>query len=534
MIAFDSLPQAELADDGGRSLEAQLLVTADPAPAIAQAVALGYAVMPAGGLTSAIGAFAYDHELVKNFKGVLAVRPKQSPEPELAEPGTPLEKLKTNQIMIDPATATVSAGAGLTFSQVNDVLGHVVGPAARVLVDLTSIGSAMVGGVVASGSMGPLRLRPSASLVGVALAAGGAEAELLTGDDIFRAEGMQGWTGLVTAARLRYFETPLNEFGLVLPVQSGDTDALGDFLAYLHPWTKTDVPESGSSLVGVKDEATIVNGVELVTRNSLEQFILHAGDDSLKAKAQNLLQSCDYAGADWLACITGWSDHAVDDVLVMLLDEETETIGGVMIDFGVGFSSGSEMDAFRAIREGAPDLARTKARVTPPGQLKPWTTSSDVNLVCLEKDTTPLANALSSYQTYREAVDALGLTYEGRLKTEMTVYGHLNPHGLDPHHRVILTGAPEFKDDLAAAAKQVGELKKALMRDLVRVANGFGAVINGGEKGAPSLVDLMRALGGEAGLPSNLQSDLARARAAIKKAPRAFSFRAPVELLQGE
>lgn len=530
MSALDSLPPADLADDGGRPLEARLLVTDDLAPAIAEAVAGGFAVMPAGGLTSAIGVFAYSQESINDFNGVVAIRPRQAPEPQLVESGVALEDLKTQQIAIDPATATVSVGAGLTFSQVNAVLGHVVGPAARVLVDLTSIGSAMVGGVVASGSMGPLRLRPSATLSSVALATGGAGAELLTGDGIFDAEGMQGWTGMVTAAKFRYFETPLNEFGLVLPVQSGDTDALGDFLAYLHPWTSVAVPVEGSSLLGAVDEATVVNGVELVTKASLEQFIAHAGDDSLKAKAQNLLQSCDYAGADWLACITGWSDHAVDDVLAMLLDEETETIGGVMIDFGVGFSSGSEMDAFRAIREGAPDLARTRARVTPPGMLKPWTTSSDVNLIAPVKDTTPIANMLSAYQTYREAVAELAGEFSGKVSVEMSVYGHLNPHGLDPHHRAILMAAPEAKADLEAAAAKVSDLKKALMRDLVRVAKGFDAVINGGEKGAPSLADLLNAVGSEEGLPENLRTALLRTRAAIAKSPAAFSFRAPAKL----
>lgn len=530
MSSFDSLPQADLADDGGRPLKARLLVSADPAPAIAEAVAEGYAVMPAGGLTSAIGAFAYSEESIKDFKGIIAVRPRQAAEPEMVEANVALADLQSQQIAIDPATSTVSVGAGLTFSQVNDVLGHVVGPSARVLVDLTSIGSAMVGGVVASGSMGPLRLRPSASLAAVALAAGNKRPDLLTGDGVFDAEGMQGWTGMVTAAKLRYFETPLNEFGLVLPVQSGDTDALGDFLAYLHPWTTVEVPADGSTLTGAVDEATVVNGVELVTRESLGQFIAHAGDDSLKAKAQNLLQSCEYAGADWLACVTGWSDHAVDDVLAMLLDEETETIGGVIIDFGVGFSSGSEMDAFRAIREGAPDLARTRARVAPPGMLKPWTTSSDVNLIAPVKDTTPLANALGAYQNYREAVAELACDYAGKLSVEMSVYGHLNPHGMDPHHRAILMAAPEAKADLDEAAAKVGELKNALIRDLVRIAKGFDAVINGGEKGAPSLADLAKAVGGDDGLPENLKAALLRTRTVLAKSPPAFSFRAPASL----
>jgi FAD/FMN-containing dehydrogenase len=530
MSLFDSLPQAELADDSGRPLEGRLLVTAEPAQSIAQAIAEGYAIMPAGGLTSAIGAFAYSADSVCNFKGVIAVRPKQAAEPELVEAGTPLERLQTTQIAIDTATATVAVGAGLTFSQVNAVLGHVVGPSARVLVDLTSLGSASVGGVIASGSMGPLRLRPSASLSAVALASGEPEPEILEGDDIFRAEGMQGWTGMVTAARFRYFETPLNEFGLVLPVQSGDTDALGDFLAYLHPWTMIEVPKDGSTLAGAVDESTVINGIELVTRDSLEQFIAHAGDESLKAKAQNLLQSCEYAGADWLACITGWSDHPVDDVLVMLLDQETETIGGVMIDFGVGFSSGSEMDAFRAIREGAPDLARTRARVGVEGLLKPWTTSSDVNIVCPEKDPTPLANALASYQNYREAMAALGQEFAGRVKVEMSVYGHLNPHGIDPHHRAILMATPDAKAELDEVAAKVGELKRNLMRDLVRIAKGFGATINGGEKGVPSLVDLKKAMGNVGELPDNLQVEFLKAQSAVRAANPAFSFRAPKEL----
>lgn len=530
MISFESLPQAELADDGGRPVEGRLLVSAEPAPAVHQALQEGYAVMPAGGLTSAIGAFAYPAEAAQAFKAVLAIRPRTSPEPEMVGTDVPLESVKTNQISIDPASATVTAGAGLTFQQVNNVLGHVVGPSARVLVDLTSIGSAMVGGVIASGSMGPLRLRPSASCTQVALAAGSRQAEILSGEDIHRAEGMQGWTGLVQAVRMRYFETPLNEFGLVLPVQGNDTDALGDFLAYLHPWTAVEVPADRSSLVGSVDEATVINGVELVTRTSLEQFILESSDDSLKGKAQNLLQSCDYAGADWLACITGWSDHAVDDVLALLLDEETETIGGVMIDFGVGFSSGSEMDAFRAIREGAPDLARTRARVTPPGLLKPWTTSSDVNLIAPHKDSTPLANALMAYQDYREKIGALTGELAGRVAVEMSVYGHLNPHGLDPHHRAILMAAPEARDDLAAAAARVGAYKQELIRALVKVAYGFGATINGGEKGAPSLVDLVRALGGEGGLPENLRCCLARTKSALALAPAGFSFRAPKEL----
>ncbi len=529
MTQFTDLPLSDLADDGGRPLEARLCLTSDLAGAVRDAMQAGWAVMPAGGLTSAINSFAYDKdETLARFKGVAAIRPKSAAEPELTDPATPLDALKPHQIAIDSAASTVSAGAGVTFAQVNAVLGHMVGTNARVLVDLTSVGSAMAGGVMATGGMGPLRLRPSATSQEVALADGGERPRLAKGCDILAIEGLQGWTGLVTAARMRYFETPLNEFGLALPVQSGDIDAMADFLAYLHGWTEISVPEQGSALLGMRDEATILNGVELVSRASLEDFIAHA-PDAVRAKAENLLQSCDYAGSDWLACLTGWSDHPVDDVLALLLDAESETIGGVIIDFGVGFSSGSEMDAFRAIREGAPDLARTRARQQPPGRLKPWTTSTDINYSC-PKDASPLANALSAYEIYREGVAELGEKMAGRVDVSLSVYGHLNPHGLDPHHRVILMAAPDQADAFAEAQKEAGDLKKRLMRNLMKYAEAFGGEINGGEKGMPSVIELLRAAGDEERLQPGLKAALGRARQAIAQAPANFTFRAPREL----
>ena len=48
-IDFAQLSPAELADDGGRLLDALLLTTADVGHAVAEAVRQGYAVMPAGG-----------------------------------------------------------------------------------------------------------------------------------------------------------------------------------------------------------------------------------------------------------------------------------------------------------------------------------------------------------------------------------------------------------------------------------------------------------------------------------------------------
>jgi hypothetical protein len=230
-----------------------------------------------------------------------------------------------------------------------------------------------------------------------------------------------------------------------------------------------------------------------------------------------------------LACVTGWSESSVDDVLFSLMDPETETIGGVMIEFGVGFSSGSEMDTFRAIREGAPDLARTRARVVPEGRLKPWTTSTDVN-VAAPPESGAIADILAAYADYRAAIRMLGRELAGTVDVELSAYGHLSPHGIDPHHRVILFADPGQEGALAGAKQAVQACKRALIRDLLHAADRNGCRITGGEKGIPSLVEIARAAGGEARLPAELRTRLARARDAVMAAPANFTFRAPDEL----
>ena len=147
-IDFSGLPRCELADDGGRPPDAALLVTADVAEAVAAAVAANFAVMPTGGLTSAIGSFDYKAEAVAGFAGVVAIRPKGALAAEVVDPATPPERLKSHQVAILGDRGLVAAGAGLTFEQVNAALAEHMGPTARVLVDLTSVGSAYVGGVV--------------------------------------------------------------------------------------------------------------------------------------------------------------------------------------------------------------------------------------------------------------------------------------------------------------------------------------------------------------------------------------------------
>lgn len=526
-MTIDFSKRAELTDDGGRPLDAVLVGADDVAAAVAEAVRQGYAVMPVGGLTSAINSFDYDRARRLGPLGdVVAVRAKGAVTPEVVPADTPLDEVRSHQIAIDPERGTVSVGAGLTYDQVNMVLAHVLGETARVLVDLTSSGSASVGGVVATGGMGPLRSAPSSYLQAVCLADGGSRGRVVPAEEVLDHEGMQGWTGMIAAVRMRWFEVPPQEFGLVLPVQGSDVDAMADLLSSLHPWTQVAIPAEGNVLAA-ESGSTIVNGVELISRSSLQQFVAHAADPA-RSKAQGLLDACDYANADMLACITGWSEMAVDEVLFSLMDEQTETIGGVGIDYGIGFSSGSEMEIFRAIREGAPDMARTQARVRQPGKLKPWTASTDVN-VRVPRDTAAIGAVLRAYADYRAAIADLAARFAGRAEVVLSAYGHLSPQGIDPHHRVTVIAAEGEEAALDEARQAVGQLKKQLIRDLAAAANEHGGTLTGGEKGMPSVLDIARAVGDNA-LPPNLKHRISRARAAIAAAPPAFTFRAPDEL----
>lgn len=519
---FDFTKRADLADDGGRPLEAILVATDDVCAAVQQAVAQGFAVMPAGGLTSAINSFDYRREALDGLRDVVAIRPKGAVTPEVVPASTPLERIKSHQIAIDAEHGTVSVGCGLTYDQANMVLAHMLGETARVLVDLTSSGSASVGGVVATGGMGPLRTHPSSYLQAVCLADGGAP-RLLSGEEIYDHEGMQGWTGMFTAVRMRWFEVPPQEFGLVLPVQGSDVDAMADLLSYLHPWTQVEVPRDGNVLLAGDGGTTIVNGIELISRTSLAQFVAHAADPA-RSKADGLLQACDYANADMLACITGWSEMPVDEVLFALMDEATETIGGIGIEYGIGFSSGSEMEIFRAIREGAPDVARTQARMVQPGKLRPFTASTDVN-VRVPRDTAAIGAVLRAYADYRAAVAELADRLAGRAEVFLSAYGHLSPQGIDPHHRVTVIADEGQEAALEEARKAVAALKKQLIRDLAAAVNEYGGTLTGGEKGMPSVLDIARAVGDNA-LPSGLKSRIERARRTLAAAPRAFTFRA--------
>ena len=522
---FSKLPPSDLTDDGGRRVDAVLLITADIAAAVAEAARGNYAIMAAGGLTSAIGSYDYRQDQTDGFAGVVAIRPKGAVAAEVVDAATPPEALKSYQMTIDDQAGIVAAGAGLTFKQVEDALIERMGATSRILVDLTSVGSAYVGGVIATGGMGPLRMRPSTVLEAVVIADGD-EPRVLKGQDIDRVEGMQGWTGMVVAAVFRFYHVPPNEFGLVLPVQGSDVDSVAGLLSYLEPWTRISLPGAGGR---VGNEETVINGVELVSRDSLSAFIEHAQEPA-RTKAQGLLQSCEYAGADMLACITGWSEVSVDDVLFSLMDPESETIGGVMIEFGVGFSSGSEMETFRAIREGAPDLARTRARVTPEGRLKPWSTSTDINIAA-PADTGAIAGILGAYADYRSSIRELAKDLKSAVDVEIVAYGHLLLHGIDPHHRVTVFADLGQDAALGQARQAVTERKRQLIRDLLAVCERTGARITGGEKGAPSLVEVIRAAGGAEHLPDDLRRRVDSARQAIKAAPRNFTFRVPRELL---
>ena len=141
----------------------------------------------------------------------------------------------------------------------------------------------------------------------------------------------------------------------------------------------------------------------------------------------------------------------------------------------------------------------------------------------------PIA-VLTAYDDYRAAIADLARAYADRLDISLSAYGHLSPRGIDPHHRVTIIAPMGGEAALAEARIAVAAAKKELIRDLLRASENHACVVTGGEKGLPSVVEIMRVAGGDNRAPDDLRRLARVARAAVAAAPRAFTFRAPSEL----
>ena len=209
--------------------------TPDLAGAIGAALAQGGSVVMIGAQTSA----------TNNFGRMLRQRPElASPEPVIGiqaqtlntAPNEPLPQsqehdfsrpLPSNQLQLlrdreGDGRHTVRLGAGITFSQVNDLVRQELGDDPRwdycVPIDLTTTDIAHAGAVYATGAQGPSRLRVAEVAKSATLYTGAQLQHLTTPSELAGHQGLWGMTGALIELELRVFRRPKHRFGFFVPL----------------------------------------------------------------------------------------------------------------------------------------------------------------------------------------------------------------------------------------------------------------------------------------------------------------------------
>ncbi|MEM7563659.1 MAG: hypothetical protein AAF353_11505 [Pseudomonadota bacterium] len=440
-----------------------------------------------------------------------------SPKVELAS--TPdLTQLELDEIVIDSAQQTISAGAAITLEQLNTALSDHLGSCFRVPgADLTSYQYAACGATFMTGGMGPQRRYFSHSVEQISIFTGNGF-DTVSGERLEGFAGTYGWSGIVGALRCRYFKFPENELAFALPVTNA-ASALGDLLAQLAPFSDLKL-ESGKAASHAHG-SNLILGLEHVSRESFQPMLRNPSADPHQLKrALDLQTKMSEADADGLIFIHALSELPIDDFLLQLLDDnpsEALTLAGISLDQAEIFRSADEM---RDIREAIPYAARMQL----PKSRYVYKNHTDANLRLLKSH---IASSMESLwkinQDYVESVETC-LRENPEVSGQILVYGHLNPYGVDPHNRVTLsTDDPKAFDH---CREQVIELRAEFYRRMTRLSQDGKARFIGGEKSADSEIAIFKALNGPENCSSDLRQKFELQRSTVKASHKSLNWRA--------
>ena len=428
-----------------------------------------------------------------------------------------LTRIEQDEIVIDREQQQICAGSAITLNQLNRALADELGHRFKVPgADLTSYMYAAVGATFMTGGMGPQRRYFSDSVIEAAIF-DGEEIVGVSGAELTGYAGTYGWSGMVCALRCRYYRFPENEIAFALPV-SGEALRLARLLAHLAPSAYLQLkPEGVTSQDGGDD---LILGIEHVSCASMQPLLQGARDHPCHARALQLQQKCDAAGADGLVFINGFSERSSDEFLLDLADDadaETLCIAGIDIEYAQVFSDPEEM---RAVREAVPYTARTQASS---GHFV-YKNHSDANsrmgagavAAGVEQLWRINCRYVDSVQTFIDS--------HPQIEGQILVYGHLNPYGVDPHNRVTMSADDETAFD--ECRDFLVEQRARYYRELAELCAQGNAEFIGGEKSADSEIAIYRALAGPQNAPAALYDRFRQQCRTIATASPLFNWRA--------
>ncbi|MYB35779.1 MAG: FAD-dependent oxidoreductase [Gammaproteobacteria bacterium] len=428
-----------------------------------------------------------------------------------------LESVSLDEIVIDHENMEVCAGAAITIDQLNHALADTISPAYRVPgSDLTSYSYAQVGSTFMTGGMGPQRRYFSDSATQILLH-NGYQLETIDREELVRYAGTYGWTGLVSAVRLRYCKLPENEIAFALPIHN-DSREISRLLEHL---TQFCFFEFGQGLtVNLTGEPDVIIGLEHVTSGSMEPLIQNFSSNAHANRARQLSQKCREMNADGVLFVNGCTNHPVDEFLNLLIDDsdgESICIGGIDLESAEIFRSANEM---RELREAIPYAARMRE---PHGEYR-HKNHTDANIRLNPEQTALCAeNLWNINKRYVNEIEQFIEETDG-LRGDIIVYGHMNPYGLDPHNR--LTIVADSIDIINTARESVNQFRSDFYRRLGDMCEQTASELIGGEKGAVSEHEIIEALGGLQSTPLILGNKYLRQVDAVSSASHNFNWRA--------
>ncbi len=426
------------------------------------------------------------------------------------------DEIRVNEHREGEEQHTVTVGAGITFSQINHVLGEAFGDDEHyeyfVPIDLTTMDTAHSGAVFATGAQGPSRIRLNEITKSVTMTDGKKLIRLTHPDDIKEHQGLWGMTGGVVEMELRVLRRPKHRFGFFVPLMSGSEGTWTDQAAAVMELLgdATDVTFENGFILS-KWKAGYVDGIEVITRESLDlvtsgQF--PAGQSAIQAK--KILNAMSRKGknnsfdpvSNFGLYITGNSKFAELDAF---LDGEDNPLFKLIAQadsherflYGDGIialvADAGELEKMRLLREAIPDIARQHAKFREDGQAKPISDSTDVNSHVNNSSASSMTpgslrekyhTILQPYAMYESRIRRLS---ENAKKVDVDItmsrYGHLNPRSINPHTRVTVKG-PEGSVYLQVYQQVVRRCREELfetLRDLSVLDPDI--IVEGGEKG---------------------------------------------------
>ena len=428
-----------------------------------------------------------------------------------------LDQVELDEIVIDADAMEVSAGAAITLGQLGDALADRLGAEFRVPgADLTSFEYAATGATFMTGGMGPQRRYVSDSVTEIALH-DGSGLRSVRGDALGGYAGTYGWTGLVAALRCRFYRFPPNEISFALPV-SDRPGELARLLAHLAPYCELDLDASGGVVSARGNHAVL--GLEHVSRASMQPLLNASGTGDSRRHALELQRKCEAAGAAGLVFVSALSHDLVDEFVTDLLDDPEAgelTIAGIALEHAEVFPRAAIM---RDVREAIPYAARMQA----PAGRRVYKNHTDATVRLAGERVESAMTRL--WQINRDYVAAVESYYAGQdsVRGEILVYGHLNPHGVDPHNRVTMSSDDD--DAFGACREFLLQQRAEYYRALCALCDESGVEFVGGEKAADSERGIYQALGGPDRAPPALRARFEAQRARVRAASPRFNWRA--------